>query len=117
MQEFKNRKTGEPVQGTAGSLGESFVVQTGQLPAGGSCQKVSTSTVSAQSAVINSGRVEITPSVDTYVRAGLNPTALNTGVDHLLLGGFTHSFYFTPGEKLAFILASGTGTVHISPVE
>lgn len=83
---------------------------------GGSCQKLSLSTVAVQSAVINANLIEITPSVDCYARVGSDPTALSTGVDHLLLGGATRLFTISPGYKISFVTDVGTGSVKIAPI-
>ena len=83
---------------------------------GGQSDPVSTSTVSAQSDEIASGDVTVFCTADTYYRAGLNPVAVSDGTDDVL-PAYTKLRIdgITSGHKLAFILASGTGTVTVTP--
>lgn len=87
-----------------------------KLAAAGASQKIAISTTAAQSAAITASIIELTPTVDCYVRTGTSPTAVNTGVDHFLLGGTTQFFRFNSGEKISIIADSGAGVIHISPV-
>jgi hypothetical protein len=59
--------------------------------------------------------VLVTPSVDCYVIQGANPTALSDGTDLKLLGNNTYRCRVTFGSKLAFITATGTGSVNLTP--
>lgn len=97
-------------------IAQQVVQQASSIGAGGACQKVAMSTTSAQSAAINYGMVQITPSADCYVREGSNPTAVSDGTDQFLAANVPQVFLVTPGNKLAFIVASGTSSVHIAPV-
>lgn len=92
------------------------VHEASKVAVGGSCQAVSISGTSAQSAAITAALVHITPTVDVFVREGADPTALATGVDELLLAGITQSKRITSGNKLAFKTSGATGTVYIAPV-
>ena len=84
--------------------------------AGGTSQKVAMSTVSAQSAAINAQVALVSPTEDCFVREGSNPTALSDGTDQFLFGGFTYRIAMSDGaNRLAFIMASGSGTVYITP--
>lgn len=83
--------------------------------AGNTSQAVSMSTTSAQSAAMPGNSALVSPSVDCFMRQGDDPTALATGVDQFLFGGFAYRVKTNPGQKLAFKLASGTGTVYITP--
>jgi hypothetical protein len=87
-----------------------------ELASGGTCQQLALSTVAVQSANIDADMVEITPSVDCYARAGSNPTALSTGVDHFLVANDTRLFAIRQGEKISFITAVGSGSVKLAPV-
>ncbi len=84
---------------------------------GGRAQKVSISTTSAQSGVLSGVRFAVvTPSVECFYRCDSNPTAVSDGTDDILLAG--HSYRINDirdGDKMAFITASGTGSVYISP--
>lgn len=88
-----------------------------KLATTGSSQAVSISSTSAQSAVINASLVTVTPTVDTFVRQGENPTALATGVDLFLLGQGSYRIEMSPGMKLAFITTGLSGTAYITPSE
>ena len=82
---------------------------------GGQSEKVTISSTSAQTAVINSTIATVTPSVDCFFRKGANPTALADGTDQILLGGNTYRIGgLVSGEKLAFI-AVGSGSVYVTP--
>ena len=87
--------------------------------AGGTSQKVTlAASTSAQSTAIDAEFVMVYSTVDCFVRAGANPTALATGVDQFIpantllrLDGINRA---ATGSKLAFISASA-GTVYITP--
>lgn len=81
---------------------------------GGRSQAISISSTSAQSAVINTNSVLVTPTVDVFVRQGANPTALSDGTDILLLASTSYRLAVTPGKKLAFKTSSATGTVYLT---
>lgn len=78
-------------------------------------QTISTSTTSAQSAALKASDYVCVVSAITFVARGPNPTANNAWMPltpntiHILRG-------IQEGEKLAFILASGTGTASICPI-
>ena len=83
---------------------------------GGQSASIAISVTSAQSAAITTGSVVATPTVDCFFRQGSSPTALSNGTDQILLAN--NSFRISgivSGNKLAFITASGTGTVYITP--
>ena len=85
---------------------------------GGTSQKIAVSTTSAQSTAIGNlaPTAVITPDITVFFRRGGNPTALSTGVDQILLANNTYRLYgLQAGDKLAFITASGSGNVYISP--
>lgn len=85
------------------------------IPAPGTSQPIAISTTSAQTTAIYGATVYITPTVDCFVREGSNPTALSNGTDHFLVANCTQGYEMrTPGNKLAFIVASGGGTVYVS---
>lgn len=81
---------------------------------GGRSQALSISSTSAQSAVINTNSVLVTPTVDVFVRQGTNPTAVSDGTDILLLASTSYRLAVMPGKKLAFKTASATGTVYLT---
>jgi hypothetical protein len=86
------------------------------IDSGGRSQSVAVSTTSAQSAAISAPNVVLTPTVSGFIRQGANPTAVSDGTDIFLLGNNTYRLGgFVPGNKLAFIAASGTGTLYITP--
>lgn len=84
--------------------------------AGGQSEQVGISATSAQSSAIATKNAVVTPTVDCFFRAGADPTALDDGTDAILLGGNSYRIAgITPGEKLAFISADGSGIVYITP--
>jgi hypothetical protein len=85
------------------------------IGAGGTSQALSISTTSAQSSAIAGGSALIYSTVDCFTRADANPTALSNGTDLFIPAGVVFRADFAPGSKLAFITASGTGTVYITP--
>ena len=83
---------------------------------GGVSQAIALSVTSAQSAAIPFDSAVVTPTVDCFFRQGGNPTALADGTDQILMGGNMYRIGgISPGNKLAFIVSSGTGTVYITP--
>lgn len=92
------------------------VVITNQILAGGQSQKVVTGIVSVQSTALNCSQVTIVSDTNVFVRMGLNPTAVSDGTDQILLANQQYRIIpIIPGYKLAFILATGTGNVYITP--
>jgi hypothetical protein len=85
------------------------------ITGGNDSQTVAMSTTSAQSTALNSESIVVYVSADCFARAGTNPTALSTGVDVFLVGGNQYRCPWKPGDKLALIVASGTGTAYITP--
>jgi hypothetical protein len=89
---------------------------TSQVLAGGTSQKVATSTTSAQSAAVGSTTVDVVVDALTFVRRGSNPTALSDGTDQVLI---PNKLYRMVGhlatDKFAFIVPSGTGNAYITP--
>ena len=79
---------------------------------------ITTSTTSAQSAAVSSTCtiVEIYSAVDAFYATGANPTAVSTpGASGIRLrGGESRIINIPPGHKIAFILASGTGTAEVT---
>jgi D-alanine-D-alanine ligase-like ATP-grasp enzyme len=88
---------------------------------GGQSSKIAISTTSAQSATIavqgndNVATLLITPDTTCFARYGSNPTAVSDGTDQILLANNTYRVDATPGGKFAFITATGTGFVYITP--
>lgn len=87
---------------------------------GGQSSKISISTSSAQSATFTfpnmpQGYVLITPDVPCFVRQGVNPTAVSDGTDQYLPANTIYRAFVNSGNKLAFITASGTGNVYLTP--
>lgn len=87
-----------------------------EMAVGGTCQKLSLSTVAVQSAVINAEMIEITPNIDCFARVGDDPTAVADGTDHFLVANATRLFTINAGKKISFITAVGTGSVKIAPI-
>lgn len=86
------------------------------VPTDANTSTVSISTTSAQSAVIpQGGSVVVHSTADCFVIQGANPTA----VANTCLPLFANVQYRLSGirenGRLAFITASGTGTVYITP--
>jgi len=90
--------------------------EASSIAAGGTCQSVAISSISAQSAAITAQLVHLTPTVDCFVREAASPTALSDGTDEFLMAWVTQSKIITSGNKLAFKTTSASGTVYIAPV-
>jgi hypothetical protein len=83
---------------------------------GGTSSKVAVSTTSAQSAAISAQCVVVIADVNVFFRRGVNPTALADGTDQLLLANTSYRLVGHKAvEKFAFITATGTGNVYITP--
>jgi hypothetical protein len=82
---------------------------------GGTSQVVSISTTSAQSTAITTNTALVYSTVDCFMRQGANPTALSNGTDQIIPATTLLRVSLTEGNKLAFITASGSGTVYITP--
>lgn len=82
---------------------------------GGTSAAVAIGTSSAQSAVINAGEVTVHCTVACFFRQGANPTAVSDGTDQYLAADRTYRIGMSPGNKLAFKTASGSGTVYLTP--
>jgi len=80
----------------------------------GSSQALAISSTSAK-ASIRDASVVIYATVDCFMRAGSNPTALATGVDQFIPAGVMLRVALQPGYQLAFVTSSASGTVYISP--
>lgn len=101
------------------SAGVPMLVSSGKatsfsVNAGNTSAAVGISNVSAQGPVHTSTSVLVSPTVDCFVRQGANPTALSTGVDMFLFGGFTYRLQVIIGQRLALI-GPGAGTAYITP--
>ena len=94
--------------------------------AGGTSEKVATSTISAlvPAAVITAAQMPagqhtltgvLTLDATGFVRKGAAPTALNTGVDQIILANTPTRVQLKVGEQLAVVLASGTGNAYWTP--
>jgi hypothetical protein len=81
---------------------------------GGTSFPVSMSTANAKSAVIDAEYCTVALTVDAFLRAGADPTAVSNGTDQFLPAGI-YRVSITRGHKLAFILGTGTGTAYITP--
>lgn len=85
------------------------------VPNSATGQTISTSTTSAQSAVLRQTDYACVVSAITFVARGSNPTATNAWLPlapntiHILRG-------IQDGEKLAFVVPTGTGTASICPI-
>jgi len=85
------------------------------LSSGGTSQSVSMSTTSASSTAIWAPFIVVYVSVDCFARSGAAPTAVSTGADQFLVGGNQYRFPWKPGDLIALITATGTGTAYITP--
>ena len=77
-------------------------------------EKVSSSATSAQSAAFGGSIffVRIVSDVDCFIEFGGNPTATVSKI--FVPAKDVEYFKVSPGEKVAVILASGTGNLHVS---
>lgn len=80
----------------------------------GTSQQVTVTGTSAQSAAFESTTrvIRVFATVDMYIKMGSNPTAAVT--DCFVPGGVIQYFGVIPGEKLAAIRSSSSGTLHIT---
>ncbi len=93
-----------------------IVEQSMVVKANGDSQAITVSGTSAQTNVFaHPGHVVVSPTVDVFVRAGTNPTALATGVDQFLFGGSAYRIHVDAGDRLAFIAVGAGGTVYVTP--
>lgn len=80
------------------------------------------STSSAQSAAIGSGNggrlcVRLYSDADCFVAIGADPTAVSSGASLPLAANSPEYFDIDPGDKIAGIVASGTGNLYISRMQ
>jgi hypothetical protein len=91
-------------------------VISAQVLSGGQSFKLSTSTTSIQTPVLSETVYTVTSDSNCFIRMGTNPVAVSDGSDQLMLANQTYRFQpIIPGYKIAFILASGTGNIYMSP--
>lgn len=86
---------------------------------GGLSQKIAISTSSAQSAAFDSFNpvyITVYSDTDCFFRSGANPTAVSNGTDQIIPSGPLYRIGpAQKGHKLAFITASGSGFIYITP--
>lgn len=94
-------------------------IQGAVSPKVGAAQQIAVSGTTARSAALGSKLVRVTCDVDCFIEFG-DATVEATTTDTLIRGGTVE--YFTVGStasvahvRLAAILASGSGTLHVSP--
>lgn len=78
-------------------------------------QTVATSGTSAQSTAVTARRISISVNTATFVVFGTNPTATTSG--YLIPANTTQLFNFRSGDKVAGILATGTGQMTINVLD
>jgi hypothetical protein len=83
------------------------------VPKSAQTTTVSTSTTSAQSPVLNGDSVYILSTTLVFIVRGSNPTA-TTGCMPIPANSPVQLKGVEQGEKLAFILSTGTGSVYIT---
>lgn len=96
-------------------------------PEGKTGQKLALTTSSAQSTAIGAqpdergsnnkekGWIDIVTDSDCFIAIGANPTAV-VDTSYKLLANAAYRFPITLGNKVAGIMASGTGNIWIHPV-
>lgn len=92
--------------------------ESAHIYTGGTSQAIAISGTSAQSAVINNSKtVYICSTVDCFIRQGLNPTALATGVDQFLPAYAPMRFAgLKSGNKIAVIgTTAAPGFLYVTP--
>lgn len=91
---------------------------------GGQSSKVALTTTSAQGPVVaqpagvpagTAIRCSLVLDAAGFFRKGANPTAVADGTDQLIPANTMVFVQLMPGERLAFVLASGTGNAYFSP--
>jgi hypothetical protein len=90
---------------------------------GGTTIPLAISGTSAQSAVLFADNqyvdgpqnVVLYSTTDCFIRKGANPTALSNGTDMIVPAQTLLRTQVMPGERIAAITASATGTLYIMP--
>lgn len=83
---------------------------------GGQSQLIALSTASAPSNVINGASAVVYSDVLCFFRQGGAPIAVSNGTDQVIPAGvWTRITGIIPGNKLAFIVATGTGNLYLTP--
>ena len=94
------------------------------VKAGGDSAQIATSTASAQGPVVAQPTghpigepVPCTVLSETlcFIRKGANPTALSNGTDQAIPANTLIRFGLMAGERIAVIVATGTGNVYFTP--
>ena len=79
-------------------------------------EKVALSNVTASSAAITGTFIDVSCDVDCYVVIAAAPTAV-AATSYKIISYTTYRFPITSGNKIAGILASGTGNLWVHPVQ
>lgn len=83
---------------------------------GGTSQTIAISTASAASTALTSDTVLIYSTINCFMRRGVTPVALSGGTDQFIASNsYLRIDNIRSGDKLAFITASGTGSVYLTP--
>lgn len=87
-------------------------------PTNSNTEAVALSTTAAQSAAFAAdvSTVMFISDAATFIKAGTDPTAVNTGTDMMVPANTLLRIRVVPGHKLSMILGSGTGTARITPI-
>jgi len=93
--------------------GDSSLKLANTLRLTGTKQTVPTSTTTAQSSAFQTGTkvIRVWSDVECFLDGGSNPIATTSEVP--LSARSVEYFHVNGGDKIAVILASGTGTLHI----
>lgn len=92
-----------------------------EVLAGGQSQQIVLSTTSAPTTAVpalnpgeSSKTVTFVVDAACFVRRGTNPTALSNGTDQYLIANKLYRCQMQAGEKLAFVMATGTGNAYVT---
>jgi len=78
-------------------------------------QQVAMTTASAQTTTLGGGDCIVTVTAFAFVERGANPTATSDGKSVALAPNIPYRLRgVQPGEKLAFIVPTGTGTAYVT---
>lgn len=83
---------------------------------GGESQTVAMSVSNNETTALSVPYVMVTVTADCFFRRGLAPVAVSDGTDQILLANNSYRISgLEEGDKLSFIMASGTGTAYVTP--
>lgn len=90
------------------------------MPVAGQAQALAFTGTAATSTAFTADieAVRIVATVDCWVRVGISPTALDTGVDMYVVAGVPETFRIGPNYKVSAVRLSGgsSGSLYVTPL-